>query len=210
MIRQIDESKTATPPLAAATASFDTDRANARECIRRAAELLEVAKANVAQPLSPIVAGGLAVWQARRVAAYLEERLGSRIRTTELASLVSLSTSHFSRSFRKAFGEPPRAYIMRLRVQRAQLLMLQTRQPLAQIALDCGLCDQCHFTRVFRRVVGMTPMAWRRQSSLAASAAAEPHVTPHPGDIPVDRGRSAPLAHALIYRTRTTDVYDWH
>ena len=167
MIKQIDESKTFTQLLVAAIISFDTDRANARECIRRAAELLEVAKADVAQPESPIVPGGLAVWQARRVAAYLEERLGSRIRTTELASLVSLSTSHFSRSFRKAFGEPPRAYIMRLRVQRAQLLMLQTRQPLAQIALDCGLCDQCYFTRVFRRVVGMTPMAWRRQSSPA-------------------------------------------
>jgi AraC family transcriptional regulator len=163
MINHIEESKTLTQLLAAATGSFDTDRASAGECGRRAAEPLEVAKADVPGSVPPVVPGGLAVWQARRVAAYVEGRLGSRIRTSELASLASLSTSHFSRAFRKTFGEPPLAYVMRHRMHRAQLLMLQTRQALAQIALDCGMCDQPHFTRVFRKFIGMTPTAWRRQ-----------------------------------------------
>jgi AraC family transcriptional regulator len=162
MINQIDETKTVALLLAVATTSFDTDRAKARECIRRAAELFEVAKADVTRPGSSVVLGGLATWHARRVTAYVDERLGSRIRTTELASLVSLSISHFSRTFRKTFGETPLTYVTRRRVQRAQLLMLQTRRPLAQIALDCGMCDQAHFTRLFRKIIGMTPMAWRR------------------------------------------------
>jgi AraC family transcriptional regulator len=200
MIQQIDEAKTVTQLLAAATASFDTDRASARECIRRAAELLEVVKADSTRPAPPVVPGGLAGWQARRVAAYVEGRLGSRIRTPELASLVSLSTSHFSRAFRKTFREPPLAYVMRHRVHRAQLLMLQTRRALAQIALDCGMCDQPHFTRVFRKVIGMTPMAWRRQSSPAPSAAAESHVLmPASASRPVPHGPEIKTWSPLAY-----------
>jgi hypothetical protein len=41
--------------------------------------------------------------------------------------------------------------------------MLNTREPLSQVALDCGMCDQAHFTRVFRKVVGISPSVWRRQ-----------------------------------------------
>ena len=41
--------------------------------------------------------------------------------------------------------------------------MLTTDEPLSQIALACGLCDQSHFTRVFRRIVGESPNAWRRR-----------------------------------------------
>jgi len=44
----------------------------------------------------------------------------------------------------------------------AQSLMLAGREPLCAIALRCGLSDQSHFTRVFRRIVGETPYAWRR------------------------------------------------
>ena len=42
-------------------------------------------------------------------------------------------------------------------------LMLRSGERLSQIALNCGHCDQSHFTRVFRRKVGMSPRAWRRQ-----------------------------------------------
>jgi catalase len=45
----------------------------------------------------------------------------------------------------------------------AQIIMLNTREPLSQVALDCGWNDQAHFTRVFRRIVGITPSVWRRQ-----------------------------------------------
>jgi AraC-like DNA-binding protein len=41
--------------------------------------------------------------------------------------------------------------------------MLSSGDALSRIALDCGMCDQAHFTRVFRRVVGVSPSVWRRQ-----------------------------------------------
>jgi transcriptional regulator GlxA family with amidase domain len=51
---------------------------------------------------------------------------------------------------------------MRRRVERAQGMMLTTSAPLAQIAAQCGLADQAHFNRIFRRFVGDSPGAWRR------------------------------------------------
>jgi AraC family transcriptional regulator len=52
--------------------------------------------------------------------------------------------------------------VIRRRVERAQGLMLATDASLSDIALDCGLADQSHLTRLFRRIVGESPRAWRR------------------------------------------------
>jgi AraC family transcriptional regulator len=57
------------------------------------------------------VRGGLAPWQKRRIHCYIERRLEERIFIKELATLVSLSVSHFSRAFKESFGEPAHAYI---------------------------------------------------------------------------------------------------
>jgi AraC family transcriptional regulator len=110
----------------------------------------------------PALRGGLAPWQAKRVAAYVEDNIESNFRVADLAGVVQLSASHFFRAFRQSFGETPHAYITRQRMRRA-LFMLSSRKPIAQIALDCGMFDQSHFTRVFRKTVGINPGRWRRQ-----------------------------------------------
>jgi len=109
-----------------------------------------------------IVRGGLAAWQKRRLTAYIDAHLTGRIRIEELAQLLNLSESHFSRAFRCAFGTSAHEYLTRRRIEVAQSLMLTTGESLCAIALRCGLSDQSHFTRVFRRIVGETPYAWRR------------------------------------------------
>jgi len=109
-----------------------------------------------------IVRGGLAAWQKRRLTAYIDAHLTGRICIEELAKLLNLSESHFSRAFRCTFGASAHEYLTRRRIEVAQSLMLTTREPLCAIALRCGLSDQSHFTRVFRRIVGETPYAWRR------------------------------------------------
>ena len=76
---------------------------------------------------------------------------------------MQLSLGHFFRSFRVSFGQPPLAYIKVRRIHHAQVLMLNTQEPLSQVALHCGMYDQAHFTRVFRKVVGISPSVWRRQ-----------------------------------------------
>ena len=77
--------------------------------------------------------------------------------------MAQLSASHFTRAFKETFGETPLGYVSRQRMRYAQDLMLRSGECLSQIALTCGHCDQSHFTRVFRRKVGMSPRAWRRQ-----------------------------------------------
>jgi len=149
----------------AASAALDSDRDTARACIAKAAAMLKRSTArNPWREASPeIQRGGLAPWQARRVASYVTEHLGSRIRTTDLAAVAQLSASHFTRAFKETFGETPLGYVSRQRMHYAQELMLRSGECLSQIALTCGHCDQSHFTRVFRRKVGMSPRAWRRQ-----------------------------------------------
>ena len=150
--------------LAAAAATLDSDRDRAKACVQQAAELLRVSSEREWRPRNECFSpGGLALWQEKRVAAYIEANIGRRVRVADLAGIVQLSICHFSRAFRESFGQPPFAYITVRRIRRAQVIMLNTREPLAQVALECGMCDQAHFSRVFRKVVGISPSLWRRQ-----------------------------------------------
>jgi AraC family transcriptional regulator len=151
--------------LAAAIATLDSDRETAKTCIQQAAKLLQVSKSREAHRgnESPALRGGLAPWQVKRVVTYIESNIDARIRVVDLACIVRLSASHFSRAFRESFGETPFAYITRQRIRRAQVIMLSSADPLSQIALNCGMCDHAHFTRVFRKIVGINPGVWRRQ-----------------------------------------------
>ncbi len=108
------------------------------------------------------VRGGLARWQLRRVVEFIESNLRTTIRMGDLASRTGLSTSYFFHAFRSSVGESPYAYLVRRRIERAQELMRKTDAPLCEIALECGLADQPHLTRLFRRLVGTSPAAWRR------------------------------------------------
>ena len=108
------------------------------------------------------IRGGLAPWQVRRVTEYIEEHLSSTIRLQDLAGIARLSHSHFCRAFKESTGHPAHAYVMRRRVHRAQRLMLTTPESLSQIAALCGMADQAHFCKLFRRLVGESPNAWRR------------------------------------------------
>jgi AraC-like DNA-binding protein len=145
----------------AVRSALDDERCTAEESLRRAMEMLqEIGGATGATAVEP--RGGLAPWQARKVRIYIDAHLDRTIRNDDLAALVRLNASHFGRAFRNTFGEPPHEYVIRRRVERAQGLMLSTNAPLSEIALECGLSDQSHLTRLFRRIAGESPRAWRR------------------------------------------------
>lgn len=153
-----------------ALTAVETDLATTRACVAQVAALLEreekARPATRTAPADPVVrrrvGAGLAPWQARRVSAHVNDNLGFPITIDQLAGIAGLSSSYFCRAFKDTFGDPPHAYIMRRRVERAQSLMLQTREPLSQIALACGLSDQAHLCNLFRRLVGQSPSHWRR------------------------------------------------
>lgn len=110
------------------------------------------------------VRGGLAPWQKRVIERHLNENLRRSLPIRELAQQVSLSESHFCRAFKESFGIPPHMHIIRLRLDLAKQLMLASRCPLSEIALACGLADQAHLSKLFRRLENETPNAWRRRN----------------------------------------------
>jgi AraC family transcriptional regulator len=137
------------------------ERSSASECLRRAGAMLESMEARTAH--APITTRkGLAPWRIRRVLAHIEANLDQSIRNKDLAAIARLSPFHFNVAFRNSVGNSPHEYIIRRRIERAQGLMLSTNAPLSEIASECGLADQAHLTRLFRRVVGESPAAWRR------------------------------------------------
>jgi AraC-like DNA-binding protein len=111
--------------------------------------------------------GGLAAWQLRRVRDHVERHLDGSILIEDLAGVAKLSPGHFCRAFKASTGDTPHGYIVRQRIRRAQTLMLSTRDTLSQIACSCGMTDQAHLTRLFRKLVNDTPLAWRRARQAA-------------------------------------------
>jgi AraC-like DNA-binding protein len=105
---------------------------------------------------------GLAPWQAKRVRAFIDANLDQTLTVQQLADVARLSVSYFFRAFRGSFGTPPHAYIVQCRVERAQACLKSSNEPIAQVALLCGFCDQAHFSRAFARQTGVPPAAWRR------------------------------------------------
>lgn len=149
--------------LTEANSRVEVDRKAAQAYLSRATGLLAASLEREAQPRAgPAYDGGMPRWQARRVQAFIEENLEQPFRSPDLIALTGMSAGHFFRTFKATFGQAPFAYIASLRIKRSQQLMLTTDHSLSQIALDCGMCDQSHFTRMFRRIVGVPPGEWRR------------------------------------------------
>ena len=108
---------------------------------------------------------GLTKWQLTRALDYIEQHLPDKITIEELARLVGVSCHWFQRAFKISVGIPPYRFVARRRLALACALLKTTREPLSQVALSCGLYDQSHFSRTFRRATGMNPAAWRRANA---------------------------------------------
>jgi AraC family transcriptional regulator len=106
--------------------------------------------------------GGFAAWQSRRLAAHVDANLAGKIVIKDLAASLDISVGHFCRAFKRSFGMPARIWIRQRCIELAQGLMLTTGASLSEIALSCGMSDQSHFTRSFRRIVGESPSSWRQ------------------------------------------------
>ena len=112
--------------------------------------------------LSPPIRGGLTARQIRRAKEILAGNLDGRVPLKEVARECGLSVSHFSRSFRRSVGAAPHNWLLTRRVDAAKEKLRDGRLSLLNVALDCGFADQSHLTRVFTRMVGVSPGAWRR------------------------------------------------
>ncbi|WP_447789722.1 MULTISPECIES: helix-turn-helix domain-containing protein [Pseudomonas] len=105
--------------------------------------------------------GGLSLWRENLAKQLILDHLGETLEVTELARACALSRSHFSRAFKCSTGLSPQDWIRRQRIARAKQLIQNTDLTLTQISLECGFCDQAHFSHIFTRSEGVSPFAWR-------------------------------------------------
>jgi AraC family transcriptional regulator len=108
----------------------------------------------------------LLAWQARKVHDYIDSHITGPVLVADLCALVQCSKAHFSRSFKRTFGESPHSFIVRRRVELAAQYMLTTDASLSDIASRCGFADHAHLCKRFRQALDQTPAAWRREHRL--------------------------------------------
>lgn len=101
----------------------------------------------------------------RKVCRALTERPWWRPSVEEQADMVSMSKSHFHRTFRKVTGMTPMAYQERIRVEEAIRMLEQTDDPVTEIALSLGYVTSQHFATAFKRMTNRTPTQWRNESA---------------------------------------------
>ena len=103
-----------------------------------------------------------------------DARYAEPIGVDDLAAAAGLSRAHFSREFRRAFGESPHSYLLTRRLERAAALLRKTDRSVAAICLDVGLTSVGSFTTSFKRNFGKTPTAYRASFPPAAAQARVP------------------------------------
>lgn len=96
------------------------------------------------------------------VLRHIQDNYPDTIEVGDLAEIAEVSVSTLERSFKKLFQLTPSQYLMRVRLHAARRALAETDQDINRIALDCGFCDQSHFTKKFRAAFGLTPSQFRK------------------------------------------------
>ena len=114
--------------------------------------------------VEPAIRGGLAGWQQRVVANYIEEHVTDEIPLATMAQLARLSPYHFSRAFKQTFGISPHRFHMRRRIERAKSLLRNPRASITSVGMTLGFSETSAFSTAFRKATGMTPTGFQRSS----------------------------------------------
>jgi len=104
----------------------------------------------------------------------IDARYREPLDVAAIARAAHLSPAHFSREFRRTFGETPHRYLLTRRMERAASLLRQTDRSVADICLTVGLTSVGSFTTSFGRTFGMSPTAYRAAHPPASSRARVP------------------------------------
>ncbi len=103
----------------------------------------------------------IALESLQSVVRHVRERLAQPIRVADLAEVAACSEGQLERRMRKVFGQSAQQYVLRVRVESAARMLVETKDSLADIAGACGFYDQSDFTKRFARLTNETPAQFR-------------------------------------------------
>ena len=103
-----------------------------------------------------------------------DARYSEPIDVADMAAAAGLSRAHFSREFKRTFGESPYVYLLTRRLERATALLRNTDHSVAEICLEVGLTSVGSFTTSFKRIYGQTPTEYRASNEPASAHAVVP------------------------------------
>ena len=109
---------------------------------------------------------------------FLRQNLHSRLTLDEMAAHARLSKSHFIRLFKEQTGYSPVDYFIHLKMQHACMLLSVTRKTIREIAWEIGYDDPYYFSRIFKKVIGVSPRRYREEQSRT-----HPHAILEIGDL---------------------------
>ncbi|WP_454620295.1 helix-turn-helix domain-containing protein [Bradyrhizobium cenepequi] len=169
-IREVPKARMEQDPvvrrLSEALAAAERDQSEFGGIYADAIRLVTVARMISAdtKPASPAQTNrdaGLSKWRLKRVVEYVAEHLDEKVTLADMAAAARLSRMHFAALFFRATGLTPHQYLLKQRVSAAQEMLRTTDKSIVDIALSVGFSTQAHFTTVFKRIVGQTPLKWR-------------------------------------------------
>lgn len=108
-----------------------------------------------------------------KAAEYVKNHFAEKITLDDAAEYVALSKSYLSRIFKEETGESLTGFINKVRIDRAKLMLLGNETALIEVASQCGFEDQSYFTKVFKRLVGVSPKRYRESRGNIASTKEE-------------------------------------
>jgi AraC family transcriptional regulator len=108
--------------------------------------------------------GGLSRSKLSSVREYVDTHLSDKLELEILAGVAGLNVFHFARAFKQSTGETPHQFVVRRRIDRAKEFLHHPQATVLEASVRTGFVDQSHFSKVFRRVVGVAPSDYRRSA----------------------------------------------
>jgi AraC family transcriptional regulator len=126
--------------------------------------------AHVAQKYSTLTTklevyrGGLSRFRLNRVLEYINANLSDKLELSLLAEVAGVNLYHFARAFKQSTGESPHQYVLRRRIEQAKEFLRHSQVSVIEASARTGFVDQSHFSKVFRRIVGIAPREYRNSA----------------------------------------------
>ena len=103
------------------------------------------------------------IYRFKKIIQYINEKISEPITLTELSELADLNPAYFSTLFTKHMGIPPLRYVNNKKIEKAQTLLLSITKTLEEISRMVGYDDVFYFSRIFKKITGLTPAKYRKQ-----------------------------------------------